>query len=385
MLQEAAEIPDSTVIAIDIPSGLDADSGEAQKIPLAADLTVTFGGKKPAHVLAPARDLCGDVLCVDIGVPSFVQEKVIAQHSPALVVPDAEQLVIHDPWAKLARSAHKYDRGHVLVIGGSVGKTGAPLMAAMAAMRMGAGWVSVAMPEAAQKDLAGDVPREITFERLFMGGQIDSQALKQFVEERKVKAIVIGPGMTDSPLTPELLTTLAPLCERLQIQVTIDAGACQGLSDVLAEADIHPSRWVATPHPGEWHKIGPDFTQTPLSPSGLAACKLLVEDLGCAVLYKHATPILLAGDAQFPGFVTHEGTNVLARAGSGDLLAGMIGAHGARGLSAPEATLRSQVVLAWAAKLAARKRGVHSVLARDILDQIGRIDHLLDEEELDEE
>lgn len=384
-LEEVSKIQDTTVVAIDVPSGLVADSGDHQEIPLKADLTVTFGGKKPAHVLAPARDLCGDVLCVDIGFPKKAVEKALEELPPRFVLPGPQSLVAQDPWANLPRSAHKYDRGHVLLIGGSVGKTGAPLLAALAAMRAGAGWVTVAMPDSAQKDLSGQVPREVTFERLFEGESLVATKLATFIEERKVKSLVIGPGMTHSPLTSEVLETLVPLSEKLNLQIILDAGACHGLADLLADYDVHPSQWVATPHPGEWTKLGPAFAQTPLGPAGFEEAQKLAEDLGCALLFKNATPLLLPGDTKIPGFISQEGTVALARAGSGDLLAGIIGAHGARGLSAPSATLRSLVVLAWAGRLAAKKHGLHAVLARDILDQIGRIDQLLDDEDEDED
>ncbi len=393
-LEEASRIPDATVVAIDVPSGLLPDSGELQEIPLKADVTVTFGSKKPVHVLSPARDLCGDVLMYEIGFPRDAIDRSLREHPARYVLPDSASLIASDPWANLSRSAHKYDRGHVLIIGGSVGKTGAPVMAALAAMRTGAGWASIAMPESAQKDLRGDVPREVTFERLFDGESLNPTKLETFILERKVRSLVIGPGMMgkmgkegagDSPLTPEVLEILVPLVEKQKIQVTLDAGACHGLASSLADFDIHPGQWVAVPHPGEWSKLGPAFTAVPLNPKGLIDAQKLAEDLGCALLYKHATPVLLAGDAGIPAFVIQEGTVSLARAGSGDLLAGIIGAHGARGLSAPLATLRSLVVLAWAGKLAAKKRGVHGVLARDILDQIGRVKDLLPKDGEDDE
>jgi NAD(P)H-hydrate epimerase len=391
-LEEASKIPDATVVAIDVPSGLHPDSGDIQEIPLKADATVTFGSKKPAHILAPARDLCGDVFLFEIGYPAEAIDRALKDHPVRYVVPDSVSLISSDPWANLSRSAHKYDRGHVLIIGGSVGKTGAPVMTALAAMRAGAGWASVSMPESAHKDLRGDVPREVTFERLFDGENLSPAKLQTFITERKVKSLIIGPGMMgmtgkdgagDSPLNPEVLEILVPLVEKQKIQVTLDAGACHGLARVLADYDIHPEQWVAVPHPGEWSKLGPAYTAVPINPKGLIDAQKLTEDLGCALLYKHATPVLLVGDSQIPAFIIDEGTVSLARAGSGDLLAGIIGAHGARGLSAPLATLRSLVVLAWAGKLAAKKRGVHGVLARDILDQIGRVKTLLPKEDVE--
>ncbi|MEN9835237.1 MAG: bifunctional NAD(P)H-hydrate repair enzyme Nnr, partial [Pseudomonadota bacterium] len=208
-LSEARSIAEATVVAIDIPSGLDANSGKSESALLPADLTVTFGGKKLAHVLAPARDLSGEVVVVDIGFPARAVSQVAASKPSRFVVPDGRELLLSDPWAKLKRSSHKYDRGHVLVIGGSAGKTGAPLLAAMSALRSGAGWVSVSMPESAMATLRGDVPRELVFENLFRGDELNSLSLAKFLTERKVRAVVIGPGMMQSPLTPAVIAELA--------------------------------------------------------------------------------------------------------------------------------------------------------------------------------
>jgi hydroxyethylthiazole kinase-like uncharacterized protein yjeF len=364
---------------------VDHARGHEQVIPLPADVTVTFGAKKPAHVIAPARDLCGEVIGMDIGFPLIAQNSVFDEIKPQWVIPDSDALIMENPWSNLSRSSHKFDRGHVLIIGGSPGKTGAPLLSALASLRMGAGWASVALPTEVQKELTGDVPREITFEHLFKDSRIDLTLLRNFVEKRKVKAIVIGPGMIDSPLNQETIEELADICGKHQVHVTFDAGACLGLIPLLKQCHGYPHLWVATPHPGEWAKLGLPSDITPLDSAGAQKLQKDASDWGISLLYKHATPIFLAGDTHFPAFISIEGTNTLSRAGSGDLLAGLISAHGAIGLKTPEAVLRSLVVLAWAGKLAAKKRGVHGVLARDILDHIGRVDLLLDSEDEEDE
>ena len=254
-LAEAAEIPDATVVAIDLPSGLDVDQGEAQDVPLPADLTVTFGGKKPALILSPARDAAGEVLTIDIGLPAAAQEAALGVHRPQIVVPDAKELLLTDPWSELPKSAHKYDRGHVLIIGGSAGKTGAPLLAAMAALRAGAGWATVAMPDSATVSLRGDVPREITFEPLFDGERLNAIKLEAFLEQRKVKAVVAGPGSMLNPLEVEALAVLGDFTSGEGF-VVLDAGATHGVAPFLAELENDPMRWLLTPHPGEWAKLG---------------------------------------------------------------------------------------------------------------------------------
>lgn len=384
-LTEAAAIEDATVVAVDLPSALDPDSGEAQDVPLEADLTVTFGGKKPALVLSPARDACGEVLLLDIGFPQAASEAALGVHRPQIVLPDAKELLLTDPWSELPKSAHKYDRGHVLILGGSAGKTGAPILAAMAALRSGAGWATVAMPDSATLSLRGDVPREITFEPLFDGERLNSIKLEKFLAERKVKAVVAGPGSMTNPLEAEALAVLADYVSEEGF-VCLDAGATHGVARLLYDLSLDPMRWVMTPHPGEWTKLGLEFDGSPLSPAGFKKIAAEAERLGSALLYKHATPVLVTGNPKTPGFVVAEGTEALARAGSGDLLAGTIGAHGAVGMNSVLATLRSQALIAWAAVLAGEKAGRHAVLARDILGAMGRVvDALENEGEADED
>lgn len=371
-LSEAALIDEATVIAVDVPSGLDADSGDAQELPLPADVTVTFGGRKPAHVLSPARDACGEVLSLSIGFPMAAQNAALGIHKPRLILPDPKELLRIDPWSKLGRSAHKYDRGHVLVIGGSPGKTGAPLLAAMAALRAGAGWASVAMPRTAYDSLRGDVPREVTFEELFEGEALNAIKLEHFLEERRVRAVVCGPGAMTSPLTPEALGVLSEFSEDGGF-VVLDAGATHGLENLLGASPQNPERWLAVPHPGEWTRMGASFDASPLNPSGLKKAAARADELGIALLFKNAAPLLIPGSPDMPSFVTAEGDSSLARAGSGDVLAGVAGAHGAIGLGSVIAALRSQVLVAWAAKLAAEERGRHAVTATDIIRCLGRV------------
>lgn len=376
-LIEAANLPEATVIAIDMPSGLDADSGEAQVVPLSADLTVTFGGLKPAHVLSPARDVVGEVVALEIGFPEAACKAALTDVTPLLILPEPQALLAKDPWSQLPRSAHKYDRGHVLVIGGSPGMTGAPLLAAMSAIRTGAGWVTLALPKSARDSLRGEVPRELVFEDLFDGETLAPLKLERFLKERKVRAIVAGPGTKAPHLGKDLLQILSEHTES-EGGIVIDAGETQQFLARAGGLSLNPSRWLLTPHPGEWRQLGldlpPPLTRSQIS-DGLAAA----EKVGVALFYKHATPILLPGIPGSPAYVVAEGTVALARAGTGDVLSGVAAAHLAIGFGAAEAGLRAQVQVAWAARLAAERRGEHGVLARDIMADLGRVTALLEE------
>lgn len=383
-LAEAAVIDSSAVFAIDIPSGMDVDSGEHQEIPLPADMTFTFGHFKPAHVLSPARDECGTVIPLDIGFPRAAQDAALGAHRPMLVLPEPEELISEDPWKPLQRSAHKFDRGHVLIIGGSSGKTGAPILSAMAALRAGAGWVTIAMPQSAHDSLRGDVPPELTFEPLFDGERLNPIKLENFLENRRVRAVVAGPGTVSNPLDMESLAVLNAFVDEKEGFVALDAAATQGISTLLMQSETDPERWIALPHPGEWRKLGPEFDFVPLTPQGIKKGLQLAEQLGITLTFKNATPVVMTGNPKVPAFVLTEGTKALARAGSGDVLAGIVGAHGAIGVGSVQAVLRSYTVLSWAAAIAMDSLGEDSVLATDIIAVIGNVPDLLEDDDDDD-
>lgn len=371
-LKEIARIPAKHVIAVDVPSGLDCDDGGRQDVPLHADVTVTFGAAKPAHVIDPARDMCGIVTVLDIGFLKAAELRSAGQIEGVRfrhVDPDA--ILEINPWRELPDGANKYDRGHVLVIGGSVGKTGAPIMAATAALRTGAGWATMAVPSEAIAAFPMDIPPELTLENLFQGTLLDPDKFLRFAEERRVRAVVCGPGCMAPPFDENGLRALVDFSRSLQGFVVIDAGATTGILAMLQSSNLKcpAGSWLLTPHPGEWGRLGTEL-EAPLSPLKAAPSMVLARQLGISLMYKNASPIICSCESQTALIVT-AGSKILARAGSGDVLAGIAAAHGAIGLSSLVAGARSLVLSASAADRAARKFGANSVLARDIIDNLG--------------
>jgi NAD(P)H-hydrate repair Nnr-like enzyme with NAD(P)H-hydrate dehydratase domain len=241
------------------------------------------------------------------------------------------------------------------------------------------------MPTDAMASLRGDVPREIVFESLFTkardshhtpasGDTVEAERLRTYLAKGRVNAVVVGPGCMASPLTRESMLVL----QEFSAQgggVLIDAGACHGIVPLASQVGcLSPDRWVLTPHPGEWVKMGLDRAATPETPQGVAEVYTMAKTLGLTLLYKNATPILISGSVKDApsGSIALFGTRSLARAGSGDVLAGVTAAHLARGMAAEPATLRSQALIGHAADMAARELGEHAVLAQDIIVRLGR-------------
>jgi len=374
----------ATVVAVDLPSGMTCDDPGQTGAPLPADETVTFGALKAVHAISPARDLCGHVHCVDIGFSDEAVAQALEDEKPVYGVIRSRELLADNPWARLPAAAHKYDRGHVLVAGGSPGKTGAPVLSALASLRAGAGWATLAIPDAIMPQ--ANIPPDLTSESLFARGRgksgIDPRRLETFVTSRKVRSIVIGPGTMENPLDAK---SLGFLCEfSREGFVVVDAGALQGIVDLMTKQrlEFKSGHAVFTPHPGEWTRMS--MIRRIRWPAPMGAENVLVveracADLGVHVVYKHSTPVLCGpapyhvdGNSRVRALVFNEGSNAMGRAGTGDVLAGCIAAHGAIGCEAAQAVMRGLSVVASAARLAAGKVGFHAVLPTDILGLIGK-------------
>lgn len=321
------------VIAIDLPSGMDADLWEQDEPILKATHTITFGALKPVHVGQPSRKHCGDIRCVKICFAPPAIAEVLDRQNPSLIHANS---IPHEKsfWSHLKPDAHKYDRGHVLAIGGSPGKIGAILIAAEAAWNIGAGWVSVAP---LSDVFAPSWPKEFTYEDFALDGVIDERRFFTFLETRKVKGLLIGPGTMVNPLTKSLLKGLAEVQGRTGLKIILDAGALADILELTLGLNFDPMLTLLTPHPGEWRKL----SKEPMPLTGLRDLK--GEALNRAlkqftIIYKSATPIVLTTDQTF--FLT-QGDNRLARAGSGDKLAGTV-----LGLSASQNLMAERVVAA---------------------------------------
>jgi ADP-dependent NAD(P)H-hydrate dehydratase / NAD(P)H-hydrate epimerase len=349
------------VVAIDLPTGVIVDDFEKPEIAVQTDITVTFGALKPAHVVSPARSVCGETIVKKIGFSPEVESSVFQKSKIDLRGVHRSFFLDNDPRDCLGADIHKFSRGHVLIIGGSEGKSGAPIMCGQACLRAGAGWVTVATSEQSK----GFLPLELTSEDFFASGVIQCKRLEEFVEQRQVKAMVIGSGAVTNPLDEATMAALARI-NSSGVFLVLDAAALHKLAPLLEKFPLNPERAVVTPHPGEWKKFGKSFPAI----TSLRQLETVLKDLerwGVSLIYKTATPMVLSPIWGSVVAVAEGGTNALARAGSGDVLAGTIAAFGALGENAPSAALKGQLFLNQTAHNLSQTYSQHGITSVDLI------------------
>jgi len=302
------------VVAVDVPSGVSGDDGGVRGAAARAALTVTFFRRKPGHLLLPGRALCGEVVAADIGIPERVLDAIgptAWENGPALwgdrfPVPGAEQ--------------HKYDRGHALVLGGAV-MTGAARLAARAAMRVGAGLVTVAAPPESVPVYA------LSLASLIVQPAPDAAAFAALLDDPRRNAVLLGPG---AGVGEDL---------RAAVRAALDRGrACVLDADVFAAfrgdlAALRPgldARSLLTPHGGEFARLFGDLPGSRLDRARAAAALC-----GAAVLLKGADTVVAHPDGRVA--VNANAPPDLATAGSGDVLAGLAAGLIAQGVEGWEA------------------------------------------------
>lgn len=297
----AAVLPRERIIAVDLPSGFSGDDGDSVgDTHFCATLTVTFVRKKPAHVLAPSRMCCGEVVVSDIGAP----ESVVAAEQIKLWENAPAQWVL--PWPDA--EAHKHARGHVLVASGGHARTGAARLSAMGALRAGAGLVTVLSPRDALAEIAAHLTAIMLREA--KGPQSYAEAA------RNAQCMILGPAFGVDDAHYKLLC--AALEANPRCPLVLDADALTLLAPLTHGLD---ARDVLTPHLGEFRRAFPGIYSN--TPNRVDAARAAAAYARCVVLLKGPDTVIAAPDGR--AMVNTTGTPFLATAGSGDVLAGIIG------------------------------------------------------------
>ncbi|WP_411035487.1 NAD(P)H-hydrate dehydratase [Shinella sp. BYT-45] len=310
------------VLAVDLPSGIDGRTGQVRGAAFEAAATVTFMCRKPGHLLLPGRTLAGDVEIFDIGIPA----RILARH--------AEHMRVNAPavWRgalpRQAGAVHKYVRGHLAVFSGPATATGAARLSAAAGLRAGAGLVTLLSPRDA---LCANAAHLTGVMLKALDGDGDLTAL---LEDGRLKTFVLGPGFGEAHKARRYVRLLAESGRRL----VLDADGISAFRDAPDElfslfAGAEP-RLVLTPHDGEFARLFADLAGDGALSKIERAQKAAARCNGVVVL-KGADTVIAAPDGRV--LVNENAPPWLATAGSGDVLAGIVGAHLAQGLPAFEA------------------------------------------------
>ena len=341
------------VIALDVPTGVDADTGTVQGAAVRAALTITFGGDMPGLRVAPGRTHAGRVVVVDIGVPRDIR----CGEAAWLVGDDAVRAI-----PRRAAGDDKYAAGGVLIVAGAPGLSGAARLATRAALRAGAGIVIACVPPSVRAEVSAWTPEVMVMPAGSDDAGLGTDARTEIdLQIARVAAVGMGPGLGREERTTQLVRSLVNDVDRAMV---IDADGLWHLGEDLAVLRTRSAATVITPHAGEAARLL-GIERAEVEAGRLAAAAALAERSGQVVLLKGPGTII-AAPGEVP-IVVEGGPPVLATAGSGDVLTGIITALLARGMNGRDAAAAGAVLHARAGVLAGHGEGT---IASDIIESL---------------
>ena len=354
----AVNLHDCTVLAVDLPSGLCADTGNILGACIKADMTVTFIGRKLGLLTNDGPEVVGELNFADLSVPASVFDAI---------EPSVRMLSYEDQIRKLPvrnRNAHKMNHGHVLVVGGDQGMAGAVAMAAEAAMYSGAGLVSVATHPTSVNSLVARRPEVMT------KSVTTPDELKALINRATV--VVVGPGLGNDSLGNDSLggdsawgSELFDIVLESELPMIIDADGLNRLSR-LPQQSTRRDNWILTPHPGEARNLLGKNVQV----NRLASVKQLQEKYGGVCLLKGAGTLIAS---RHDVWLCPYGNPGMSVAGMGDVLSGLIGGLVAQGLDMNDAACLGVIVHSLAADNITARQGERGLLATQLLPEIRKL------------
>ncbi|MBE0670923.1 MAG: NAD(P)H-hydrate dehydratase [Anaerolineales bacterium] len=355
--------PPVFVVAVDCPSGVDCDTGETADETIPADLTITMAAVKHGLIKLPAFEFVGELQTVEIGLPgnlnswNSIQAEVADWNMVSALLPER------------APASHKGTFGTAFVVAGSTSYTGAALLAGTAAYRIGAGLVTMAVPAPLHAILAGHLPEATWVLLPHENGCISAAAAEDVLQNlERATAFLVGSGLGDKLSTGSFIENII---SSIKLPMVVDA---DGLRHISRIKDWHKKIFtsaVLTPHPGEMSALTGLPTEEIQSNREVVALKY-AKEWGHVVVLKGAFTLIASPDGHFT--VIPVATPALARAGTGDVLAGLIVGLLAQGLNAYDAAVAGAFIHAQAGLLAADVFGTTaSVLASDVLDSVADV------------
>jgi NAD(P)H-hydrate epimerase len=346
----------ATVIACDVPSGVDASTGEALGAAIRADATVTFHAAKPGLWISPGKSLAGDVHVIEIGIP------------PGGPVEPSAGLIkrsVLDGIPRRGRESTKFAAGSVLVCGGSTGLTGAPCMAAEAAMRAGAGYVTALVPASLNLVFETRLVEVMSVPLPDSDGALMPGGADTVLERcERADALILGPGLGRGEGTLELARTIA---QRAPVPLLLDADGLNAHAGELHTLASRAAPTVLTPHAGELARLlGVDSAE--VGAHRLRSARDAAKLANAVIVLKGDDTIVATPDGE--AAISTGGAAALATAGTGDVLSGVIAALLAKHLQPFQAAAAGVFVHAGAGRIAASEIGDEGVIARDVIERL---------------
>jgi NAD(P)H-hydrate epimerase len=334
------------VLAIDLPSGANASSGEPFEPCIQAEVTVTFAAPKLCHIFEPAALYCGEVIVADISIPdAALDEEAVTL---ALITPKDVQPYV----APRLAATHKGTYGHVAIIAGSPGRSGAAVMCARGAIRSGAGLVTVMTdPETAKLVHAGSI------EAMTSGG-----SLQEFLDRKT--AVLIGPGLADHD---ESYSAIREQIATIDLPMIIDASALNAFASRAKEINPRGLPRVITPHPGELARVMGTDTKT-IAADRITAARESARACNCVVVLKGYQTLVAEPDGHV--YVNPTGNPGMATGGMGDVLSGIVAALLARGIDPVDAACTAVYLHGLAGDILKDEIGDTGLLATEVADRI---------------
>lgn len=347
------------VVAVDIPSGIHADNGSVMGIALPAGVTVTFGYRKTGMLLYPGKEYAGDVIVADIGFSDISLE----QAGWDAFVTEPEDLV-RLPVRRADSNKGTY--GRLLVIAGSRGMSGAAYLSALSAYRTGAGLVKILTVEDNRQILQTQLPEAIVEAYLPETAMEDGEAFSRYIEKQCgwATAIVMGPGLSVEPYVKRLAELVLT---HAYVPIVLDADALNVVAAYPELTAYYTENIVITPHVGEMGRLtGKSIPE--IKAAALAAARDYSGSHGITCVLKDAVTVI--ADRDGITYLNEGGNSGMAKGGSGDVLAGVIGSLLAQGVEPSEAAVLGVCLHGLAGDTAAKALGKRSILAHEIGDFI---------------
>lgn len=356
MLNEAGR----PVVAVDIPSGVEATTGAVLGAAVQADITVTFGFGKLGHVLYPGRAMTGRLVVADIGLPD-------AAVAPADIHEFLDPAAASSLVRQRDRKGHKGNYGHCLIVAGSTGKTGAAALAANSAVRTGSGLVTLAVPESLNAVLETKTTEAMTLPfadagRGFLGISNGDGILAAF---KGMDAVAIGPGISRQPETVTLVRRLVAECP---LPLVVDADGLNAIAEDVSILDVRKSpAIVLTPHPGEMSRLC-GFAIDRIEADRVGVSRDFAVRHGVYLVLKGAGTVIATPDGEI--CINGSGNPGMATGGMGDVLTGVIVSLLGQGYSCKDACSLGVFLHGYAADMVAERQGEVGMMASDVQESL---------------